>query len=120
MALSDPQSLDIGAGAVSLPRVSTLGNSSTYQAGDGLLKLALSHQYGKRTRRVIRVDASKLAADPFIPAQNSIVSMSCYMVFDLPVSGYTPTEALGVFNGLSALQNASSDAVTVALLGGQS
>jgi hypothetical protein len=120
MALSDPQSITISGSAISLPRVSTGVGTSTYLSSDGLVDLTLSHAYGRRTRRVIRVDHSKITADPFIPAQNTKVSMSNYMVFDLPVAGYTNAEAKAVYAGFKALFTASSDAVIDKLLGGES
>lgn len=120
MALSDPQSLNIGAGAVSLPRVSTKASESSYTSADGLLTLTLSTQSGKRKRQVIRVDVTKITADPFIPAQNTEVSMSFYMVFDKPNVGFTNAEALAIAEGLITLANASSEKVLKQLLGGES
>jgi hypothetical protein len=120
MALSDPQAVDIGAGSVSLPRTSTGNNESTYTSADGTVTLELSTSKGKRQRQVIRVDVTKITADPFIPAQNSEVSMSFYMVSDRPVAGFTNTEALNIFLGLAAQMKASTNAVAAAWLGGQS
>lgn len=122
MALSDPQSITISAEAISLPNVSRLGDTSRYH-GDGTntgVDLTLSHAYGKRTRRVIRVDHSKITEDPYINNNNTLVSMSNYMVFDLPVIGYTATEAKAVYEGFKTLFTASSDAVITKLLGGES
>lgn len=120
MALTDPQSITISGSTIALPRTNTGNNSSDYQSDDGLVKLTLSHAYGRRTRRVLRVDHSKITADPFIPSNNSKVSMSNYMVFDLPVAGYTNTEALAIYTGLKTLFTATSDDVIKKLLGGQS
>lgn len=120
MALSDPQSIDIGAGAVSLPRTSTKGAESTYTSADGLITLTVSTQKGKRIRQVIRVDVNKITADPFIPAQNAEVSMSFYMVFDKPVVGFTNEAALSIALGLIAQGKASTNKVLVGLLGGES
>lgn len=120
MALSDPQSIIISGSTISLPRVSTGANQSSYQSADGLTRLTLSSQYGKRTRRVCRVDVSKLTADPYIPAQNAKVSMSNFIVFDIPPAGYTLAEAQAVYTGFRTMFAASSDAMIVALLGGQS
>lgn len=120
MSLSDPLSITISGSAISLPRTSVGSDKSQYTSSDGLVLLAASHAYGKRTRRVIRVDHSKITADPFIPAQNTKVSMSNYLVFDLPPAGYTGADALAVYAGFKALFTASSDAVIVKLLGGES
>jgi hypothetical protein len=120
MAFADPQSVTISAVPISLPRVSTGVGSSDYASGDGLVHMNASNAYGRRTRRVLRLDHSKITADPFIPTQNSKVSMSNYIVFDLPVAGYTNAEALAVYAGFKASFTASSDLLITKLLGGES
>jgi len=120
MAFSDPQSVTISGSTISLPRVSTGQGSSDYLSSDGLVKLSASNAYGRRTRRVLRLDHSKITADPFIPAQNSKVSMSNYLVFDTPVAGYSNAEALAVYVGFKTLFTASTDALITKLLGGES
>jgi len=120
MAFSDPQSVTISGTAISLPRTSVGKNESAYSSSDGLVTLSASHAYGRRTRRVLRLDHAKLTADPFIPAQNTKVSMSNYIVFDVPVAGYTNTEALAVYAGFKAAFTATSDALITKLLGGES
>ena len=120
MAFSDPQSVTISGSAISLPRVGSGLNSSKYSSSDGAVDLSISHAYGRRTRRVLRLDHSKYASDVFIPSQNAEVSMSCYMVFDVPKVGYSPTEAQAIYAGLKGLMTASSDAAITKLLGGES
>jgi hypothetical protein len=120
MAFSDPQSITISGSTISLPKVSSGNGSGDYQSADGLVHLGASNHYGRRTRRVLRLDHSKITADPFIPSQNSKVSMSCYMVFDLPVAGYSNADAKAVYDGFKGLYTATSDAVITKLLGGES
>jgi len=120
MAFTDPQSITIGGVTTSLPRVSNLGDGAKYSSSDGLIDLSASHAYGRRTRRVLRVDHQKITSDPFIPAQNAEVSMSNYIVFDLPKVGYTNAEALAVYNGFKTMFTASTDALITKLLGGES
>jgi hypothetical protein len=120
MSFTDPLSVVISGTTTPLPRVSVGDDRSEYASGDGLILLTASHDYGKRTRRVLRIDTSKLAADPFKPAENVRVSMSNYMVFDLPPAGYNPAEALAVYAGFKTLFTATSDAMIVKLLGGES
>jgi hypothetical protein len=103
-----------------LPRTSSLANKSEYTSSDGLIKLSLSHAYGRRNRRVLRVDHRKIAADAFRPVENTSVSMSNYIVFDVPVYGYTNAQQLEVYAGFKALFTATSDAVITKLLGGES
>lgn len=120
MAFSDPQSVTISGTAISLPRTSSGAGNSEYMSSDGLVTMKASSDYGRRTRRVLRLDHAKLTADPFIPAQNTKVSMSNYIVFDLPVAGYSNAEALAVYAGFKAAFIASSDLLISKLLGGES
>jgi hypothetical protein len=46
--------------------------------------------------------------------------MSNYIVFDVPVLGYTPTEAKAVYDGFKATFTASTDALITKLLAGES
>lgn len=128
---TDPLSLTPGAafdaGAVSLPRVSQTGSVSVYQAGPlsvnagSLLRVSASHQYGKRTRRVLRCDYSDNAGSTLISGTTSPRSMSAYVVFDVPVAGaFTVANQLALFNGLKGLWSASTDAVMTKFLGGES
>jgi hypothetical protein len=124
MSYSDPQSVTFAAplpvGAVSLPRTSSGLNGSTYSSADGLTKLTASSQYGKRTRRLLRLDYSKISADVFLPATNVQKGMSVYMVFDLPPVGFSNAEALAAYVGFKGAFTASSDALVSKLLGGES
>jgi hypothetical protein len=120
MSFTDPLSVTIApASAVSLPRINVEDNASDYSSSDGLIVVRASHQYGKRTRRLLRIDASKITSDPFKPAENVKVSMGVQLVFDLPPAGYTATEALAVYTGFKTLYTASTDALITKLLGGE-
>jgi hypothetical protein len=118
--LADPQSVTINAVATSLPAISRGENTSTYQKDDGTVKLAISHTYGKRNRHSVRLDHSKIAADPLISAQNIKYSMSAYLVIDVPVTGYTNAEAKYIVDALTAYLTASSGAKVTSVLGGES
>jgi len=120
MSFTDPLSVTIAANTIALPRTSVGDNESQYTAADGLTQVSASHTYGKRTRRMLRIDTSKITSDPFEPADNVKVSMSTYVVFDLPPAGYTNADALAVWQGFKALVTASSDAMITKLLGGES
>lgn len=120
MSYADPQTVTISAVTTPLPRTSTRSDGNDYSSADGLIKLSASHAYGRRTRRVLRLDHSKISADPFLPAQNVKVSMSNYMVFDVPVVGYTAAEALAVYTGFKTQFSASSDLLISKLLAGES
>jgi len=120
MSFADPQTITISAVTSSLPKVSTLGDETTYQDATGLIQMLASHDVGKRTRHLLRVNHSKLTADPFLPAENVKVSMSCYIVFDVPPVGYTAAEQLAVYTGFKTQFSASSDTLITKLLAGES
>lgn len=117
---TDPQTVTISGTTTSLPSTSVGANSHEYTSSDGLIKLSASHQYGRRTRRLIRLDHSKVSADVFLPSTNVKQSMSVYTVFDLPPAGYTNAEALAVWTGYANQIRASTDALISKLLGGES
>jgi hypothetical protein len=118
--LADPQTVTINAVAQTLASIARGVNTSTYQKDDGNVKLGISHQYGKRTRRTARLDFSKIAADPLISAQNIKYSMSAYLVIDTPITGFTVAEAKQIVDALTAYLTASSGAVVTKILGGES
>jgi len=120
MSFTDPLSITITGVTTPLPRISVGEDESEYASGDGLIRLTASHNYGKRTRRLLRVDTSKLTADPFKPSENVKVSMSNYIVFDTPPAGFNAAESLAVYAGFKTLFSATSDAMIVKLLGGES
>jgi len=119
MALSDPQSVTISGTAVSLPRVSSGNDQSTYRSGDGAVKETFSTTYGRRTRHLFRLDHSKIAPDPFVATNNVPLNMACYVVVDVPVTGYTIAEQKAVVDGFVAQLNASTGALITKVLGGE-
>jgi len=120
MALADPQSIKISGTTTSLPRVSTGNFESLYESADGLIKLSLATTNGRRKRQVVRVDVSKITADPFISTQNVEVSMSSYLVFDRPSAGFTNADAKAVYDGFIEALQASSSVIITKLLGSES
>jgi len=122
MAFTDPQSVTISGTTIPLPRTYAEGAESAYTSADGLVKLSVNHALVKqgRVRRLLRIDHSKLTADPFKPSDNVKVNMANYVVFDLPPAGYTNTEILAVYTGFKTLFTATSDALITKLLGGES
>lgn len=120
MAFTDPQSLTISGTTTPLPLTSRGQMGADYRSADGLITLSANHAYGRRTRRVLRVDHSKVTPDPFLPTQNVKVSMSNYIVFDIPPAGYTNAELLAVYVGFKTAFSATSDVLITKLLGGES
>ncbi len=119
MSFTDPQTITINAVAQTLPRVASGIGTGSFSKDDGTVKLSVAHQNGKRTRRTVRVDHQKFAADPLVSSQNVLRSMSCYLVVDVPLQGYTITEQKQIVDALTAYLTASSGAKVTQLLGGE-
>lgn len=120
MAFADPQSVTFATVATSLPRVSTGPNTGTYSKDDGTLSMTISHAYGKRTRRVMRLDHAKIAADPLQASTNVRLTASAYIVVDTPPGyGYTVAETKQIVDALTAYLTASSGARATQFLGGE-
>lgn len=120
MAFADPQTVTVDTVANTLPRVSVRDTASSYRKDDGNLELTISHAYGKRNRRVLRVDFRKTAPDPLFPSQNTPYTMSTYIVVDVPKVGYTISEQLTNVEALTSFLTANSGAAITQLLGGES
>lgn len=119
MAFADPQTVTINAVAQTLPRTSSDANAGEFKKDDSTVKLRVSHQYGKRTRHLIRLDQSKVAADPFLSGTNTKYSMSVQLVVDVPTVGYTIAEQKQIVDALTAYLTATSGARVTQLLGGE-
>lgn len=118
--LTDPQSVTpTGGSAVSLPTIGRGPTSSVYQSADGTTTLTVSHTFASRKRYQVRLDFSKIAADPLISAQNIKYSMSAYLVIDVPQTGFTVAEAMAQTGGLLAFLSASTNAKVTTILGGE-
>ena len=120
MAYADPQTVTINAVAQTLPRVSSGESSGVFQKDDDTVRLTVSHNVGKRKRRTIRIDHKKIASDPLMASVNVQLSMSAYIVVDIPPVGYTIAEAKEIVDALTAYLTASSGARVTQLLGGES
>jgi hypothetical protein len=117
---ADPQSVTINSVAQSLARTSAGANSGSFKKDDGTVSMDISHQYGKRVRRVVRLNHQKITPDPLFPAQNSAYTSSVYLVVDEPSVGYSRTEIKQIVDALTGYLTASSGAKTTQLLGGES
>jgi hypothetical protein len=122
MSLTDPQSITIATVPISLPRTFVQGGKSTYESSDGLVKETFSTTPGNRGRKrhLFRLDHSKLTPNPFDTSNNVEVSMSCYMVIDVPPDGYSATEKKQPVDGFLTQLQASSGALITRVLGGES
>lgn len=118
--LTDPQTLTVATVAIPMPKVSTTDNRSTYSSADYTRKLLVSHSYGKRTRRTVRINREKIAPDAIFPAQNRPYGMSAYLVIDTPVNvGFTPVEIRDEVAALVLWLTAGSNANLTKVIGGE-
>lgn len=119
MALADPQSVTVGGSAKSLPRTSTGVNQSTYTSADATVSALVSHQYGRRTRRTMRVTSTKITTDPLNSTANVRVSMSSYIVLDVPPTGFTAAEQKEILLAVATWLSANTGANADKLVGGE-
>lgn len=121
MALSDPQAVTINSVAVSLPRVAVGEMTSTYQKDDGFVKLWVSHQPNKtKVRRVAKLSTVDVAADPLLAGVNREVPFSVSVVIESPLVGKSLASQKDAVKALLTALTASSDALLVKILGGES
>lgn len=121
MSFGDSLAVTLAGVATTLPRVKVNGDSSVYRTSDGLLQATVSHLYGNsNARRMIRFDQKKYAADPFIPAQNRLVQQSFWTVCQVPTVGFTNTEAKDLAKMVNDFESATTYAMIIKLLGGES
>lgn len=119
MAFADPQSVTINAIAKTLARTGSGIDTGTFTKDDGEVKLTVSHSYNKRNRRLLRLDHKKFVTDIVDPSIYTNYAMAVSLVVDVPIVGYTITEAKQVVDGFAAYLTASSGARVTQLLGGE-
>lgn len=114
---ADPQSAIVtGSTATTLPRTGAGLTSGTFTSADGTVKLTVDHVLGRRNRRTVRFDMSKITSDPLIPSQNSRVSFSAYTVLNAPQNGATAAEQVKLLTALAAWM---TEANITKLVGGE-
>jgi hypothetical protein len=115
MALADPQSIN----SQTLARTSLTDSGGTFRAADGTAVFKVSHVYGRRNRRTVRFEHSKVAADA-LTAVNTRVGATVYMTVDLPKEGYSVAEANALVSAIATWVTASTGANMAKVLGGES
>lgn len=120
MTYVDPIVVTVNAVAQSLARTSTGPNNSQYRKDDDAYRMTISHEYGKSTRRLIRLDNAKTAPDPLFPAQNAPFTASCHLVVTEPTVGYTNAELKLMIDGFLVYLQATSGTAITKLLAGES
>lgn len=100
---SDPQSVTYATVAKTLPRTGSTADESTYKLNDSgtIYQLRLGHQFKRRNRVVARLQRDSFSADPLVPAQNILASMTATLTIDFPTGGLTSTDAQSLANALT-------------------
>lgn len=119
MAFADPQSVNDGS-AHSLARTGQGLDTGAFRNTTDGFEMKISHSYGGRVRREVRLDQSKIVSDPLFAANNVPVGASVYLVINHPTSGFTPTQLISLTTALLGNLTASSNANLVKLVGGES
>ncbi len=120
MALPDPQSITvIGTTATTLPRTETDKSAAAYSSADQLVKLSVSHQYGRRRRTLVGVDVNKISPDPLTDVKMKI-GASVKTVIDQPLVGFSIDELVIAVQGHCAWLTANSGANLKKVLAGES
>jgi len=124
MAYADPQSVTYNAVAQSLDRVSSGVNSGRFYkavAGGADFSLEISHQYGKRTRRMARLNVGLVNPNPYATGISAYESTSAYLVLDTPATNGIVDPAVAVLsvNALTLWLTATSNANALRLAQGQ-
>lgn len=119
MALTDPQSITISGTTYTLARLTPSAGRTEYVNADGTVKLVVLQSNGKRKRSAIRVEFTKVAADP-LTAVNSYVTSSIYLMVDRPQVGFTGADLVAYATGLITLVSGSSYALLSRVTAGES
>lgn len=67
-----------------LASVATGDRTATYESSADGLTAKITHVVGKRNRHTVRLDVDKIATDPFVAGNSNPVSMSAYLIIDVP------------------------------------
>lgn len=123
--LSEPQTTKTlsastaGSAVATLPRTSFGTNAGVFATADGTTKLSVSHQYGKRTRRSVRLDFSSIVADPLVSGLSTLQTASVYVVIDHPPAVFSQGTLKGYVENLATWIVEGSFANTLKWLGGE-
>lgn len=114
MSLATPQTVIINAVPKTLNKITEEASASTYVSDDDTISFKVSHQASKtRTRRMVRLDQTKIAADP-LTAINSYQKAGVYVVIDEPTYGFTDTELDYLVDALAGWLTAANIAAVLA------
>lgn len=116
---ADPTVVTVNAIAKSLNRTGTGVDSAAYATTDRSYRMQVSHSYGRRTRRLVKLIHDSLVANPLVSGQNVNQTVSVHLVIDAP-PGYDATSLKQDVDGFLAALTASSGALVTKIIAGES
>jgi len=118
--LVDPQVITLSEAALTLPRTAVTSDGAKYSSPDTTLKASVRHTYGRRNRHSVQLTFDKVAADPLLSSANRRLSMSTWILVDVPPEGFTIAEQVALVKALTTWLTANSMANTSKVVGGES
>lgn len=123
MAFADPQVVVYPTGTNnSLPNVERAGRSSRYALSNEAVVQTIQHSKRPNgtTASMVRIDISKIAADPLVTTVNRKVQASVWVSLNRRVGEFTDAELLDVVKSLTTFLTASTNAASIKLIAGES
>lgn len=97
---TEPQTVIVNAISKTLNRVAFGDRRGTFHSIADGIKLQVFHNSGKREASTVKIDFTKIGADPFSNGVSKPYSMSVYTTLNYPEVGFSVTE---LTNNLQAL-----------------
>lgn len=119
MAFTDPQTITIDSTAYAMARIYTGTSQGRFATSDGNTRIELDPKVGSRRVSILRLYQNKLIADPLVGTVNVRVGDMWSLTLNRPLDGYSDTEALNQFLGLSAWLTTSANANLKKLIAGE-
>lgn len=124
MAFSDPFAITVNSVALTLPKTGTLEHGGVYSKDDNTVLVRVNHIPAKNsqgtTKRTLELDVVKTAADPLNASVNVQKTFKFFLNVVEPAVGFSSAEKKDIAQSLMTAVNASSGAILVKWLGGES
>lgn len=108
---SEPQTITVATVAKSLQRIAMGNRDGSFESTVDGIKMRVLHVIGKRTRRTVRIDFTKTAADPLLDGVSRQYSHSVQLVIDQPPVGFSAVELQNNLKALTDWASVSANAV---------
>lgn len=89
---TEPQTVTVSTVGKTLPRTAFGDRRGTFHSVTDGIKLLVSHNSGKREASTVRIDFTKIAADPLLDGVSKPYSMSAYLTINYPSVGFSAAE----------------------------